>query len=89
MIRQERAAPVEVATAVGNAIGAVAGIQHDEPNAVHVEGVEGLGVHLALAGDSGKELLLGEVVMVMVAEDMVARAFEEGEGGLHCVKIGD
>ena len=87
--RQERLLPVEVPARVGRAVGAVAGVQHDERHAAARKRIPPPRAVLAVVRNVGEEFVLCEVVVVVVAEDVVTRALERGKHRLHRVQIGE
>ena len=78
----ERVRPREIAATVWFSVRTIACVEHDEADAVAREGIEGLRRVLALVGDLGEKLLLREIVVVVVAENVVARPLEGGEACL-------
>lgn len=85
---QKRLLPIEVPARVGRAVGAVAGVEDDERHAAARERIPSPRAVLPGVRDMGEEFLLREVVVVVVAEDMVARALERGKRRLHRVQVG-
>ena len=87
--RQERLLPGDIDEAVGRAVGTVACVEHDELHAPAREGVEGLRRRLAVIRHLGEEILFREVVVVVVAEHMVARTLERGEAPFDRAQVGE
>ena len=79
LLRDECVLPREIPPAIRLAVMTVARVEHDEPHSLARESVVCLRRVLSFVGDIGEELILREVVVVVIAEDMVARPLECGE----------